>query len=90
MVVEAGIAVRRDDAVFSAAASASQKPGKKMNRPIRQMHAPHSAFQRVGWVRADERRDVRPTGSGGIPEFFVNDPEMWNFRPDPLAFRIDP
>jgi len=50
VAVETGITVRRDDADLAAAASADKKAGQKMNRPVRQMHSLHAAFQCVGGI----------------------------------------
>ncbi len=89
VMVEAGIAVRRDDPNLASAASAGEQAGKQMHWAVRQMHALHAPFQRVGRIRPEDGRYLLLTGAGSVPQFIVHDSQVWNLRPDPCAFGID-
>jgi len=78
MMVEAGIAVRRDNADLAAAAPAGEKAGKEMNRTVRQMHTLHAAFQHVGGVRPEDFRYLLLAGTRGIPQFIIHDAQVRN------------
>ncbi len=88
VVVEAGIAARCDDAELAAAASAGEKAGQQRNGPDCQMQPLHPPFERIGGVRAEDRRDLLLAVSDCLPEIVFDHSQMRHFRPDPLAFRV--
>lgn len=67
MMIEAGIAVRRDDADLATAATAGQKAGKEMDGTTCLAYALHAAFQGIGWIGAEDFRYLLLPRTGGVP-----------------------